>query len=359
MKKVCLFGCGNITNRRHVPALKRFLDRIEIVGAVGVNNRAVEETAKSVGAKHTHMVNPEQSPEQQLANIHWLSDVDLALFGTPPQTHASLVSAALDRGLNVLVEKPFTLHPEEAKKNMLTAKAKGKVLAVMHNFQYANGASRLHKICESGELGELQSFYMMQFTSRERGLPTWYKDLPLGLFYDEAAHFFYMLRRLGGPLKVLSADAQFLNDPEDRTPVLMNAMLEAGGLPAQMTINFNAPVCEWSFVVSGSKKLACYDFFRDILSVIPSDNAHKAGDIFRTSFISTTEHWKGFVANGLRLVSGSLHYGVDKVIGHVLDALDGAPLPKEISAERGYETIAAMAEIAEFSERNSPAKPKL
>jgi predicted dehydrogenase len=352
MKKVCLIGGGNITNLRHVPALKKHANRVQVIGAIGADPKAVQATATSVGAPRTHIVDPALDPAEQLAGIPWLDEVDLAVIGTPPQTHAQLGAAAIERGLNVLIEKPFTLRPEEAIANKELADRSGKVMAVMHNFQYTNGAQRMLDACTSGELGEIQSFFMLQFTSRNRRLPVWYNSLPLGLFFDEAAHFFYLLRRLGGPLDVLNADAQFLPDPADRTPILMNAMMTAGGIPAQMSINFNAPVCEWMFVVSGSKKLACYDFFRDILSIVPSDNTHLAGDILRTSMVSTFNHWKGFITNGVRLVTGNLHYGVDKVVGHVLDALDGAPLPEEISAARGVETIQAMNRIVELSERD-------
>src|SRR5690606_36328485 len=132
----------------------------------------------------------------------------------------------------------------------------------------------------------------------------------LGLFFDEASHFIYMLRRLGGPISVLDAQGQFGADTADRTPVLMNATMTAGGIPAQMMINFNSPVCEWMFVVSGSCKLAYYDFFRDILVVVPNVGAHYAKDVLRTSALSTLGHWSGFVSNGLRLVTGILHYGV-------------------------------------------------
>ena len=54
----------------------------------------------------------------------------------------------------------------------------------MHNFQFANGATRLHRLMREGALGDIASFFLMQFTSRNRRLPSWYKDLPLGLFFD-------------------------------------------------------------------------------------------------------------------------------------------------------------------------------
>ncbi|MFT3756217.1 MAG: Gfo/Idh/MocA family oxidoreductase [Pseudoxanthomonas sp.] len=347
MKNVCLIGGGNITNLRHIPALLKHKARARITGVIGADEASVQRTAKRVGAKHALVASLD---EATIHDIPWLSDIDLAVIGTPPRTHAALANLALRHKLNVLVEKPMTLEPSETKALAETARGMDRTLAVMHNFQYANGAARLHRLMQNGELGEISSFFMQQFTSRNRRLPVWYKDLPLGLFFDEASHFIYLLRRLGGPIDVLDAQGQFGPDPGDRTPILMNATMTAGGKPAQLSINFNAPVCEWMFIVSGSKKLACYDFFRDILIVLPNDGAHYAMDVLRTSALSTIGHWAGFIANGIRLVSGSLHYGVDQVVGHVLDALDGAPLPEEISAARGLETVSAMNRIAQLIE---------
>lgn len=351
MKRVCLVGGGNITNLRHIPALKRHRNRIKIVGVVGADRSAVERTAKRVGVSQMAII---QSPELSLEHIPWLDKIDLAVIGTPPRSHAGLVQAALRRGLNVLVEKPVTVEPSDTEALIKLAREARRTFAVMHNFQFANGALHLKRLMDDGSLGDIVSFFMFQFTSRQRRLPSWYKDLPLGLFFDEASHFFYLLRRLGGPIRVIDAQGQFSPDLEDRTPVLMNATLMAGDTPAQMSINFNAPVCEWMFVVSGSKKLACYDFFRDVLVVLPNDGQHYAMDVLRTSALSTLGHWSGFVANGTRLLTGNLHYGVDVVVGHVLDAIDGKPLPAEISGERGLETVAAMARICSLIESRKP-----
>lgn len=352
MKRVCLIGGGNITNLRHIPALQRHRSRAKIVGVIGADSMAVERTAKRVGAEFSHVIS---QGDGELSRIDWLQSVDLAVIGTPPRTHAALASSALRRDLNVLVEKPITIDPSETSALGDLAKERGKTLAVMHNFQFANGAARMRRLIESGKLGDIVSFFMLQFTSRARRLPAWYNDLPLGLFFDEASHFFYMLRRLGGPIDVLDAQGQFGSNLNDQTPILMNATMKAGGIPAQMMINFNAPVCEWMFVVSGSKKLACYDFFRDVLVVLPNDGAHYAMDILRTSAAATIGHWAGFVVNGTRLVTGNLHYGVDVVVGHVLDALDGSALPVEISAERGRETVAAMKKITALVESRRTA----
>ena len=41
-------------------------------------------------------------------------DLDAVLIATPSRTHARMVRAALERGLHVFCEKPFTLSAQDA-----------------------------------------------------------------------------------------------------------------------------------------------------------------------------------------------------------------------------------------------------
>jgi scyllo-inositol 2-dehydrogenase (NADP+) len=352
-KRICLIGGGNITNLRHIPGLARCGDAT-VVGVIGAEQQAAASTASRVGTPNVHVVDPSVSYAEQIASLAWFRDADAVIVGTPPQTHHAVVKACLTQGKHVLTEKPMTMDREEALDLLNTADTHDRVLSVMHNFQFANGVQRLEHAIGSGTLGRLVSFYQVQFTSRNRRLPRWYKELPLGLFYDEASHFFYLLRRLGGPIEILDAFGHFGPDLADKTPMMMNVEMRAGQIPVHMSINFNAPVCEWLFVVAGEDKMAVYDFFRDILIIVRNDRQHYALDILRTSMTLSLHHWLGFVANGIRLVTGNLYYGVDVVIGKFLRSIDEGRADPEISAERGLETVEAMRRVSELvNKRNA------
>jgi scyllo-inositol 2-dehydrogenase (NADP+) len=350
--KICLIGGGNITNLRHVPALLK-IDAADVVGVIAADADAATRTAARIKNARSAVIDAESPFTDQAAGIDWFAECDAVVIGTPPRTHHPLAAACLKLGKHVLTEKPMAMNAAEARDLVDIGQAAGKNLAVMHNFQFSNGVQRLERLLKAGELGDVVSVFMTQFTSRERRLPKWYKDLPLGLFFDEAAHFFYVLRRLVGPVSVLDGFGQFGPDPADQTPVLMSVELLAGGTPVHLSINFNAPVCEWLFVVSGSRKMAIYDFFRDILIVAPNDGQHYAMDILRTSSAMTIQHWTGFVANGVRLVTGQLHYGVDVVMGKYIAALTGAPLDPAVSGQAGLDTVTAMSAVVDAVARRS------
>ncbi|WP_020675363.1 Gfo/Idh/MocA family protein [Geopsychrobacter electrodiphilus] len=346
MIRLCLFGGGNITNLRHLPAIRK-TKHVEAIGLIGKKNQDLTSTAARYNLKNTYLINDGKDIRNQLESLAWFTTTDAVLIGTPPQTHFLLAKTCLDLGKHVLVEKPMTMNPAEAKELISLAAEKNLTLNVMHNFQFSRGMQRLIELVESKQLGEIVSFQQSQLTSRNRRLPSWYKDLPLGLFFDEASHFFYLLQRLGGSLQILNAYGHFNDDVSDKTPQLMSVEMSAGGIPTHLAINFQSPVCEWLFTVVGDKRLAIYDFFRDILIVLPNDQQHLAFNILRTSGTATIQHWKGFLSSGIRLVTGQLHYGVDIVLQSFIDSVLSNKSAPHIDGKRGLDTVTAMCQVVE------------
>jgi predicted dehydrogenase len=225
------------------------------------------------------------------------------------------------------------------------AKSRNLILNVNHSFSLSNGFVKLRQSVETGKLGEIQSIVEIQLSNRDRRLPKWYNDLPLGLFYDEAAHFFYSAMLIGGELEILNAHAQY-GEIKENTPRHLEVQAKAGEIPVQMYMNFNSPVCEWNLLLLGTKKIAIYDYFKDILIFADNDKLHLAGNILKTSLSYTFGFWKGFIVNGVRLVSKRLLYGHDKVIAEFVNSIiankDTAP---STSAELGRNVIKAMNKV--------------
>jgi predicted dehydrogenase len=227
----------------------------------------------------------------------------------------------------------------------------------MHNFQFTDGMQRLGALLRDGELGDVVSFYELQLSNKNRRLPEWYNDLPLGLFYDEAPHFMYLLEKYGGKLSIESAHAQFNQKTKEETPVLLSVMAKAGKYPVSMFLNFESPVCEWHFMVVGEKKIAIYDLFKDILIVLPTDNEHYAMDVLKNSVRTTTQFWRGFIKNGFKMVGGSLLYGHDVVMEKFIESvIAGKLVDQSISSERGKSTIVSMNEIVDLVNANRRKK---
>lgn len=349
--RVCIIGAGNISNTRHIPAILKNKN-FQIVGIISDEKNKIKRTLEnhhSLKNCNTFFINQTDHIVDQLKNCNWFKEnVDAVVIGTPPKQHYPMAKASLILGKHVLVEKPMMMNQNECKEVITLAKNSKLILYVMHSFQFSNGMNQLFKKYSTGELGEIKSILEIQLTNRDRRLPTWYNELPFGLYYDEAAHFFYSARRFGGKLKVLNAHAVF-NNEKDNTPRFLEAQLQAGDIPVQMYMNFNSPICEWGLILIGKKKIAIYDYFKDILIVLKNDNQHYAKDVLRTSIAFWWKFWIGFIKNGFKMIRGHLLYGHDECINKYAEAIIKKEECFELSGDLGQEVVYAMNEVIDYA----------
>jgi len=84
--------------------------------------------------------------------------LDLVVIATPPHMHAAMIDAALDCGLSIFVEKPFTLAGDEARR----LAARSRAVAGTHQVGYVNRFNDVFmivkKLLKAGLLGRLISF---------------------------------------------------------------------------------------------------------------------------------------------------------------------------------------------------------
>lgn len=84
-------------------------------------------------------------------------------------THKECAVYALEHGVNVLLEKPFTVTLEEAVEICKAEKASGKVLSIGFQPRFDPDMQMIKKIVESGELGKI--YYIQTGGGRRRGIP--------------------------------------------------------------------------------------------------------------------------------------------------------------------------------------------
>ena len=345
IRKVIIVGAGNISNARHIPALKK-LENAEIIGVIGDSLERVKKTAEKHNIPNYATIKDNHKDGfAGLSGFGWMEEADAWIIGVPPHRHYALVKLGLSLDKHILIEKPMMMNEKECDELMAIAKKKKKIFYVMHNFQYADKMLKLNDIIKSKKYGEIVSITEVQFTNHDRRLPEWYNDLPLGLFYDEAAHFLYLPERHAGSLKIDQAYAVYDGDKDQATPITLTVNATAGKIPLMMILNFHAPVCEWYYMVSFKKDIFIYDFFKDILIHLPTDGEHLGKDVLRNSNKYTWQYWKQFFMNGTKMVTGNLLYGHDKVIDSFIDAINGSPVDKFLTAENGRINVVAANDI--------------
>jgi len=339
--RVAVVGLGWVGTHRHLPWLKR-TPGVEVVGVIDHTPARVER------AKALFRVAEGATAEGPHA-VTWLDDIDAVTIATPPATHVELARAYLLAGKDVLVEKPMALEVDAARELADIAEREGRVLAVVHNFQFARSTMRLKALISAGRLGEIQAVWGAQLSNPRRRLPEWYESLPLGLFYDESPHFFYLVRSiLGGSLQI--EVVHLVPGPPGRsTPAAITLLMRAGSTPAQISMNFTAPVSEWHLTVIGSEALAVLDVFRDVLVVTRNDREHLGRHILRTTADAMTSHLGGVARSGALNALGRLAYGNDVVIGRFVDACRTRVAPQDISANDGVDVVRLQHEVLDRS----------
>jgi predicted dehydrogenase len=114
----------------------------------------------------------------------------------PNHLHASIASAALERGLHVLSEKPLASTMEEARALLTLSQARGMVYVVSQNYRWTPQVAALRAALAAGAAGDLS--YITYRFARNVALRGWRTAIPEILLEDMSLHHFDLLRHLTG-----------------------------------------------------------------------------------------------------------------------------------------------------------------
>ena len=108
-------------------------------------------------------------------------DLDGVSICTYHRQHAAPTINALEHGVNVLLEKPFTVTLDEAVEVCRAEKRTGKFVSVGFQPRFDPNMKMIKKIVESGALGEI--YYIQTGGGRRRGIPggTFIEDSTAGI----------------------------------------------------------------------------------------------------------------------------------------------------------------------------------
>lgn len=126
------------------------------------------------------------TPHEAIAD----EDVDVVVVATPNDLHAPLAEAALQAGKHVVVDKPFTVTLEEARRVVATAAATGRVLSVFQNRRFDSDYQALQAALSTGVIGEVVEYRSEIARWRPEVRDRW-RERPgpgAGLWYDLGPH---------------------------------------------------------------------------------------------------------------------------------------------------------------------------
>jgi len=195
-----IIGCGDVTEVKSGPAFSK------IPGSklVAVMRR---DALKAADYAERHQVGQWYSDAEKMMNNAGINAVYIA---TPPSSHLFYVQEALQKGLNVYVEKPVTVSAAESKQMLEAVKTSGGKLVVAHYRRAVPLFLKIKDLIDLKVIGEIRTIQIRMWQSQKPQLiakteRNWRVDPAVsggGYFHDLAPHqldilYFYF----GKPLK--------------------------------------------------------------------------------------------------------------------------------------------------------------
>ena len=189
------------------PVLQQYSDVVEMVGLCDINPLRVEVAKRQMGASCPTFTDFDKMMDT--------AKPDLLMITTVDGFHSHYIVKALERGIDVMTEKPMVTDEVQCQAVLDAEKKAGRSIIVTFNYRYAPKHQTIKELLMSGTIGKVTS---VDFS--------WYLDTTHGADYFRRWH---RLRAKSGSLWVHKASHHFdlINWWLDADPVTVSAF---GGL---------------------------------------------------------------------------------------------------------------------------------
>ncbi len=226
--RIGVFGTSWWTDAMYLPALVAHPDA-EVI-AVGGRD---PERARSFADRWT-IPRSYTDPDTLLSQ-----DLDAVIVASANSSHHDLAMAALERGLDVLCEKPLALNTTEGAEMARTAEANGAITMVPFTYRYMPMNRWLKELIGSGYVGQPYHIGLRYFSGFAReGEYAWRFDRSeagSGVIGDLGSHWLHLARWLLGEVDAIGATTASFIERDDRPD---GQPYERGEDSAVMTVRF-------------------------------------------------------------------------------------------------------------------------
>jgi predicted dehydrogenase len=167
--------------------VQRYSDVMEFVGLCDVNPLRLAAGKKMIGVDCPTFTRLDEMLDSVKPDALMVTTVDAA--------HADCITTAMQRGIDVLTEKPMVIDEAQCRAVLDAEKSTGRQLVVTFNYRYAPKHQKIKEILLAGEIGQVAS---VDFS--------WYLDIQHGADYFRRWH---RLREKSGSLWVHKASHHF------------------------------------------------------------------------------------------------------------------------------------------------------
>ena len=287
MLNVGIIGCGHIADS-HINAWKGAGARVV---AVCDKNMAIARTkAVKWGISQIYEDASQMVKEESL---------NVVSICTPANVRLGVVKPIMEKGVHVVIEKPFAMSVDEAEKMTELAKENGVKLTVVHNWLFSHIMKKTLSSLKRKEIGDLLGLKIDLLHTKDDQMAAdsshWCHSLEAGRFGEMLPHPLYIIRAILGDIKVKYISGSKLGCyswmPIDELRVLFE---DIRGRMAQIYVSFNTARPETTLKIFGttgilevnlSNNIFIKKRYRDItITQVIKDNLHFLADYIISCF---------------------------------------------------------------------------
>jgi len=187
MLKIGVVGGGHIVKHRHIPVFKK-IKEVEVYAICDKQESIAKGVAEQFGIRHVYASLSAMLKEE----------VDIVDVCTPPYTHVSLATEAMEAGCHVLVEKPLAMTVKDVDEMFKVSKREHVKLCVVHQNLFNPAFQKAKRLVEERVIGDLISVDVGTFVRRDNYMclnaKHWCHSLPGGIFFEILPHPVYLLQ---------------------------------------------------------------------------------------------------------------------------------------------------------------------
>lgn len=145
--RIGIIGGGAIVQVAHLPVLRK-IKGVEVVAMCDTDLPKARAIASRFGVPNAY---------DDIEDVLRTDGLDAVVICTPNHLHEAHIMAALDAGLNVLVEKPLAITAHSAQKIIRAVEKQDRLVMVGLNHRYRPDVQIVRSFVQSGELGPVDS----------------------------------------------------------------------------------------------------------------------------------------------------------------------------------------------------------
>lgn len=285
--------------------------------------------------------------------------LDFITICTPPKSHANLCIKAIESGVHVLIEKPFTSTTQEALSILNALKNNNNVkVGVIHNHLFSRVTQKAKELVKNGEIGNILNVNIIEAVPFERdpfisNMNSWYHKISGGRICESLPHQIYLAQEFIQKPKVSNILAKKLGNAPWVSFDEALITLESDSASGTIYWSRNVGIYEYLIYLIGSEGTIRIDLVSGkTIKIRSSSNPSKYSyilytlDGIRQSISSFIRHHVGYLLRkcGIRQTYYSPH---EVCFNSFIDSIINNQEPY-INAQKGYDCILLVEEICTY-----------